>query len=191
VPGDVRVVARALTALHTLVFMPEAGRPRGTTKTVSGPYLLWITVVDDDLIEGRVRGEPHFGVPGQSTQALLKLRVQRGGFPRLSAFPAGNVDDLKARVRGEGTVQPRVAKPGRSAHDLRQLTPVGDERLDLLHRHLKDVDERDRVSACRLDVFTGGRHTASSSQLPKVSGHRVVLSGVGAVSRVGIKIALQ
>ena len=45
--------------------------------------LLMIAIGDDDLIEGRVCRELHFGVLGQSTQALLKVRVRRSSFPRL------------------------------------------------------------------------------------------------------------
>jgi hypothetical protein len=36
-------------------------------------------------------------------------------------------------------VQPRVAEPWRSAHDLRPLTPLRDERVDPLHRHYLDA----------------------------------------------------
>ena len=58
---------------------------------------LWIAVVDDDPLEGRVRRDLHFGVVGQSTQANWKLRVRRGGFPGMPAVPVGDVDDLEAR----------------------------------------------------------------------------------------------
>jgi hypothetical protein len=65
--------------------MPAVNR-RGRRRPGRGPF---------------VRGDPHFGVVGQSTQAVLKLRVRRSGFPRLSAVPVGDELTLWERVREE------------------------------------------------------------------------------------------
>jgi hypothetical protein len=113
-----------LTGLHAIVFTPEAGSPCGATKTLTGLCLLWIAVVDDDLVEGlsfaqrsalRCRRPEHAGAletpgspqrlptpvgcPGGATLTIWeRVREERARCSRESRNP-GAVLMILARLR--------------------------------------------------------------------------------------------
>jgi integrase/recombinase XerD len=99
--------------------------------------------------------------------ASRKKNTARGG--HLDPSQVNRIVKKAAKRAGlSEDVSPHWLRHSHATHaksDLRPLTPVREERVDVLHGHLEDVDERDRATVYRLDVCVHRRHTATSSQL--------------------------
>lgn len=119
-------------------FAGLSGLPAGVAR-VLGPAQF-----GNNVIHSRVRGKLELGVFAQRSEVVLERAAAEGRFQVRRAIPVGDVHQPEARLRGGSPVQPRVAEPRRSGHDLRPSPPAGDEFLDFLGWDLEHIDQCDR-----------------------------------------------